>query len=57
MLLQHAIASGIVRKRARHAFGHPAENDGHARDATRRVAPDLIDELFEGYKSPADPRP
>jgi hypothetical protein len=36
----------LCEKRERHALGHAAENDGHTRDATRRVAPELVDELL-----------
>ncbi len=44
--MQHMIAVDVVRERERHALSHAAQNDGHAGDATRRVAPQLIDELF-----------
>jgi hypothetical protein len=44
MLMQHAIAFDVVRERERHTLGHAAEYDGRARDATRRVAPELVDE-------------
>jgi hypothetical protein len=46
MLMQHAIAFDVVRERERHTLGHAAEYDGRARDATRRVTPELADELL-----------
>ena len=47
--VQDVVTSDVVRERQRHTLGHAAEYDRRARDAKRRVAVEVFDELFRRF--------
>src|SRR4029453_11776661 len=49
ILVQNAVASGVMRKREGHPFGPASKYDRCARDPKRRIPSKVFDELLRGF--------